>query len=98
MEKLEPVWVCCYATHSTLKPVEVAAAMAAAAVVVGGSGGVSMCACVCGCTREIQMKTLNIFYLVIYWKQKVHNDFICLFSLHCIPHKCYSASEVHEYL
>jgi hypothetical protein len=22
------------------------------------------------------LKTLNIFYLVSYWKQKVHNDFI----------------------
>ena len=22
------------------------------------------------------MKTLNMFYLVIYWTQKVHNDFI----------------------
>jgi hypothetical protein len=31
------------------------------------------------------MKTLNIFYLVIYWTQKVHNDFIFLHSLHCIP-------------
>ena len=49
-------------------------------------------------TRETQMKTLNIFYLVIYWKQKVHNDFIYLFSLHCIPYKCYSASEVRAYL
>ena len=29
------------------------------------------------------MKTLNIFYLVIYWTQKVHNDFIFLYSLHC---------------
>jgi len=28
------------------------------------------------------MKTLNIFYLVIYWTQKVHNDFIFLCSLH----------------
>jgi hypothetical protein len=49
-------------------------------------------------TEEIQMKTLYIFYLVIYWKQRAHNDFICLFSLHCIPYKCYSASEVHAYL
>jgi hypothetical protein len=45
-----------------------------------------------------QMKTLNIFYLVIYWKQKVHNDFIFLRSLHCVPYKCSSASEVHGYL
>ena len=49
----------------------------------------------------IQMKTLqtsNIFYLVIYWKQKVHNAFIFLCSLHCLSYKCSSASEVHEYL
>jgi len=31
------------------------------------------------------MKNLNIFYLVIYWTQKVHNDFIFLCSLHCVP-------------
>ena len=30
------------------------------------------------------MKTLNIFYLVIYWTQKVHNDFIFLCSLNCV--------------
>jgi len=24
-------------------------------------------------TRVSQLKTLNIFYLVIYWSQKVHN-------------------------
>jgi hypothetical protein len=30
------------------------------------------------------MKTLNIFYLIIYWTQKVHNDFIFLCSLHCV--------------
>ena len=29
------------------------------------------------------MKTLKKFYLLIYWKQKVHNDFIFLCSLHC---------------
>jgi len=28
-----------------------------------------------------QMKTLNMFYLVIYWTQKVHNDFIFLCSI-----------------
>ena len=39
------------------------------------------------------MKTLNIFYLVIYWTQKVHNNFIFLRSLHCVPYKCSSASE-----
>ena len=44
------------------------------------------------------MKTLNIFYLVIYWTQKVHNDIIFLRSLHCVPYKCSSASEVYGYL
>ena len=34
-------------------------------------------------TRVSQMKTSNIFYLVIYWTQKVHNDFIFLCILHC---------------
>jgi hypothetical protein len=34
------------------------------------------------------MKTLNIFYPVIYWTQKEHNDFIILRSLHCVQHKC----------
>jgi len=27
------------------------------------------------------MKTLNMFYLIIYWTQKVHNDFIFLCSI-----------------
>jgi hypothetical protein len=27
----------------------------------------------------------NILYLTIYWTQKVHNDFIFLSSLHCVP-------------
>jgi len=49
-------------------------------------------------TRVSQMKTLNIFYLVIYWMQKVHTDFIFLCSLHCVPYKCSSASELHTYL
>ena len=31
------------------------------------------------------MKTLNIFYLVIYRTQKVQNNFIFLNSLHCVP-------------
>ena len=48
--------------------------------------------------RVSQMKTLNIFYLVIYWTQKVQNDFIFLRSLHCFPYKCSNASEVHGYL
>jgi len=30
------------------------------------------------------MKTLNIFYLVIFWTQNVHNYFIFLCSLHCV--------------
>jgi hypothetical protein len=43
-------------------------------------------------TSVSQMKTLilNIFYLVIYWTQKVHNDFIFLRSLHYVPYKCSS--------
>ena len=32
------------------------------------------------------MKTLNILYLLIYWTQKVHNDFVFLCSLHCVPY------------
>jgi hypothetical protein len=32
-------------------------------------------------TRVSQMKALNIFYLLIYWTQKVHNDFIFLCRL-----------------
>ena len=27
------------------------------------------------------MKTLNMFYFVIYWTQKLHNDFIFIFSI-----------------
>jgi hypothetical protein len=46
-------------------------------------------------TTVSQMKTLNIFYLVIYWTQKVLNDFIFLCSLRCVPYKCSSASKVH---
>jgi len=30
------------------------------------------------------MKALNIFYLIVYWTQNVHNDFIFLCSLHCV--------------
>ena len=33
------------------------------------------------CTRVCQMKTLNMFYLLIYGKQKVYNDFIFLCSM-----------------
>jgi len=32
-------------------------------------------------TRVCHLKTLNMFYLVIYWKQKVHNEFIFLCSV-----------------
>ena len=32
-------------------------------------------------TRVSQMETLNMFYLLIYWTQKVHNDFTFLCSL-----------------
>jgi len=35
-------------------------------------------------TSVSQMKTLNIFYLVIHWTQKLHNGFIFLSSLHCV--------------
>jgi hypothetical protein len=43
-------------------------------------------------------ENLKYFYLVIYWTHKVHNDIIFLSSLHCVPYKCSSASEVHGYL
>jgi len=59
---------------------------------------VCVCVCVCVYTRVSRMKTLNIFYLVIYWTHKVHNDIIFLRSLHCVPYRCSSASEVHGYL
>ena len=35
-------------------------------------------------TKESQMKTLDVFYLVIYWTQKVHNDFIFVCGLHSL--------------
>ena len=35
-------------------------------------------------TRVSQMKTLNIFYVVIYWTQMVHNDFIFICILRCV--------------
>ena len=44
---------------------------------------------------EIQLKTLNSFYPIIYWIQKVHNGFIFLRSLQCVQYKCSSVSEVH---
>ena len=34
---------------------------------------------------------------IIYCTHKVHNDIIFLRSLHCVPYKCSSASEVHGY-
>jgi hypothetical protein len=43
-----------------------------------------------------KLKKLNI-YLVIYWTQKVHNDFFFLCSLHCLSYKRSSASEVRVY-
>ena len=45
-------------------------------------------------TRVSQMKTLNMFYLVIYWTQKVHNDFILLCSI-VLPPVGHSSN--HEY-
>ena len=41
-----------------------------------------------------QMKTLNMFYLVIYWTRKVHNDFIFLRSI-VLPPVGHSSN--HEY-
>jgi len=40
------------------------------------------------------MKTLNMFYLVIYWTQKVHNDFIFVCSIVLPP---VGHSSIHEY-
>jgi len=40
-------------------------------------------------------ENLKYFYLIIYWIQKVHNDFIFLRSLQCVQYKCSSVSEVH---
>jgi hypothetical protein len=40
-------------------------------------------------------ENLKYFYLVIYWTHKAHNDIIFLSSLHCVPYKCSSDSEVH---
>ena len=36
-------------------------------------------------TKVSHLKTLNMFYLVIYWTQKVHNDFIFLCSIALPP-------------
>jgi len=36
--------------------------------------------------RVSQVKTLNIFYLVIYWTHKAHTYIIFLRSLHCVPY------------
>jgi len=44
--------------------------------------------------RVSQMKTLNMFYLVIYWTQKVHNDFVFLC---CIVLPSVGHSSNHEY-
>ena len=45
-------------------------------------------------TRASQIKTLNMFYLVIYWTQTVHNDFIFLRSIVLTP---VGHSSNHEY-
>ena len=45
-------------------------------------------------TRVSQLKTFNIFYLVIFWTQKVHNDFIFLCSI-VLPPVGHSSN--HEY-
>ena len=39
-------------------------------------------------TRVSQMKTLNMFYLEIYWTQNVHNDiiFLCIIVLPPVGH------------
>ena len=55
------------------------------------------------CNTQILYKgesneNLKYFYLVIYWTQNVHNDFMFLCSLHCVPYKCSSDLEVHVYL
>ena len=42
------------------------------------------------------MKTLNIFFLIIYWIRKVHNDFIFLRSFQCVQYKCSSVSELRK--
>ena len=41
------------------------------------------------------MRTLNVFYLVIYWSQKVHNDFIFLRSILLPPVGHSSNQEYH---
>jgi len=46
------------------------------------------------CKRVSQMKTLNMFYLVIYWTQKFHNVFIFLCSI-VLPPVGHSSN--HEY-
>jgi hypothetical protein len=40
-------------------------------------------------------ENLKYFYLIIYWIQKIHNDFIFLRSLQCMQYKCSNVSEVH---
>jgi len=46
------------------------------------------------CMRASHMKTLSMFYLVIYCTQKVHNDFIFLCSIVLPP---FGHSSNHEY-
>ena len=45
-------------------------------------------------TRMSQIGTLSMFYLLIYWTQKVHNDFIFLYSI-LLPPVGHSSN--HEY-
>jgi len=45
--------------------------------------------------RVSQMKTLNMFYLVIYWTQNVHNDFIFLCSI-VLPAVGHSSNHEHQ--
>ena len=43
-------------------------------------------------------ENLKYFYLIIYWTRKAHSNIIFLRSLHCVPYKGSSPSEVHGYL
>jgi len=47
-------------------------------------------------TRASHMKTLNKFNLVIYWTQKVHNDFIFLCSI-VLPYVGHSSNPEYHY-
>ena len=43
-------------------------------------------------------ENFKYIYLVIYWTHKIHNNVIFLRSLHCVPYKFFSLTEVHGYL